>query len=105
MLYCTNSHEDARLAAAGFTPPAPGAKKRAAAAPKASSSKKKAKADDDDDDGAISSGTPASGAKRTKDVAVLLAKKFELGGKVDPEGWWVSEKCELVWMLNGSERR
>lgn len=29
-----------------------------------------------------------------REVSVLLAKKFELGGKISPVGYWVSEKCK-----------
>ncbi|KAK4694622.1 hypothetical protein P7C70_g8703, partial [Phenoliferia sp. Uapishka_3] len=34
--------------------------------------------------------------KRKQVVEVLLAKKFVLGGKVDPEGWWISEKLDGI---------
>ena len=56
----------------------------------------------DEDDGAISDetengsegggGEAGAKVKKTKLVEVLLAKKFDIGGKVDPEGWWISEK-------------
>lgn len=31
-----------------------------------------------------------------REVSVLLAKKFELGGKISPVGYWVSEKCQFI---------
>lgn len=34
-----------------------------------------------------------------RDVKVLLAKSFEMGGKIDPTGWWMSEKCEYTHLL------
>ncbi|KAL8277259.1 hypothetical protein RQP46_010328 [Phenoliferia psychrophenolica] len=98
-------YEDARLILSGFVPSAavPAPQKRSAAASASSSKVKKAKkSDDDEDDGAISDDSGPSGGrggaktKKTKVVSVLLAKKFELGGKVDPEGWWVSEKLDGI---------
>lgn len=41
------------------------------------------------------------GGGEKKVVQVLLAKKFEWGGKIDPTGWWMSEKRELDRSLQG----
>lgn len=30
---------------------------------------------------------------RKREVKLLLANKFEIGGKKDPTGWFISEKC------------
>lgn len=33
-------------------------------------------------------------------VALLLANKFDLGGKKDPTGWWMSEKRKAFTVLS-----
>jgi hypothetical protein len=37
-----------------------------------------------------------------RDVQVLLAKSFEMGGKIDPTGWWMSEKCTYTLLVHSA---
>lgn len=57
--------------------------------------------DVDEDRGAGSGldGTGMTGAAEKKVIKVLLANKFELEGKKDPTGWWVSEKRASASLL------
>ena len=57
----------------------------AAPAPKKKAAPRKKKAVEEDN-------TP--GEVSNNFVPLLLATKYELGGKKDPKGMWVSEKCE-----------
>lgn len=85
-------YEEARLALKGVALPLPTAKagKKRAAPVKAQAKAKKGKKGEDEDE--VDDPTPVAG-KEKKVVEVLLAKKFEIGGKISPEGWWMSEKC------------
>ena len=89
-------YEDARLAAKGFALPAPTAKpakKRPAPVTKAPAKAKKGTKEEDEVD---DPSPPVVKEKRV--VEVLLAKKFEIGGKLSPEGWWMSEKCAFRFL-------
>ncbi|KAH8921395.1 DNA ligase/mRNA capping enzyme [Atractiella rhizophila] len=78
-------YEKVRLEAKGVevpTSPVKGKGKRKAADSDSPSKKKKKTNDDgDDDDDSVT-------------VQVLLANKFDLEGKQDPTGWWISEKLD-----------
>ncbi|KAM0746957.1 DNA ligase/mRNA capping enzyme [Meredithblackwellia eburnea MCA 4105] len=68
-----------------------------APAKKKGKSKKEEEGEDEEEDGVDSPDASAATKKKKKEVNVLLANKFELGNdKVDPTGWWVSEKLDGI---------
>lgn len=109
------AREEARAAAGGSGSTSKPAKKRPAtslldsdsigstastSAPKrarqaSSSSKFKAKKEDDssEDVADVDDGKPGGGSGGRD---LLLAHKFDLDGKIDPKGWWISEKLDGV---------
>jgi len=70
-------YEDARVKAASGSP---------STSPKSSPTKKRA--------AGSSSGSPSKKSKN--EVNLMLAENFEMNGKVNPEGWWMSEKLDGV---------
>lgn len=107
---CFGRFENARLASKGQSatgstsakskPPAKRAASSSSSAP-AVRKGKKLKKDDEEEDGEEVSDKDAVGSTK-KEVAVLLANKFDLEGKKDPQGYWISEKClfsvfSFVW--------
>ncbi|KAK0548226.1 hypothetical protein OC846_004369 [Tilletia horrida] len=79
-------YENARISLAGGAPPSPAKSPTKRKAPSSSAS----------------SSSPAKKSKESE--LVMLAHNFSLDGKVDPTGWWMSEKLDGVraWW-NGQE--